>query len=299
MRGKKNLLRLLILVCMAYVSSCSTPTPMAALPTKIDEPIVETQTATVTPTQSIEPADIIFHNGNVITIEKAQPLAEAVAIRGNLIQVVGSEKEVMAYQGSETVVIDLQGNTLMPGFTEGHTHYTRNGWGDGIPLETMMQNMLAFGLTSITEMHSTDEYINAMLEAEKRGEIEVRINIMAQYNCGTLDENRKSFECTSWYKDHPPILDPTHMVRIPGVKIFVDGAGTPARGGAYMSFLWPENITDYWPDIWDALGTPYGDLYLTEEELTPVLQDIQDRGYRAALHTYNGRCGHRCCSEFD
>jgi len=248
--------------------------------------VAEEQTFESTPevkSPPSDPADIIFHNGNVITIEKSQPLADALAIRGNLIQAVGTEEEVMAYQGAETVVIDLQGNTLMPGFVEGHTHYTRNGWGDGLSLESMMQNMLAFGLTSITEMHSTDDYIAAMLAAEQNGEVEVRMNIFGSYNCGFL-ENGKSIECPSWYLDNDPILDPDQMVRIPGVKIFVDGAGTQARGCTYRSVLWPENIEDYWPGIKETCGTEYGDLYLTEEKLTEVIREIQERGYRAAFH---------------
>ena len=90
------------------------------------------------------------------------------------------------------------------------------------------------------------------------------MNIFAEYNCPFL-ENGKTIECISWYKDNYPILDPTHMVRIPGVKIFVDGAGHPGRGCAYNSFPWPENIVENWPTIWKTCGSPYGDLYLTEK----------------------------------
>jgi hypothetical protein len=121
------------------------------------------------------------------------------------------------------------------------------------------------------------------LQAEKKGEIQVRMNIFAEYNCGFLQDG-KSAECISWYRKNPPILDPSRMVRIPGVKIFVDGAGTPARGCAYKSFEWPENIEEIWPDIWKTCGTKYGDLYLTEEKLTRVIKEIQGRGYRAAFH---------------
>ncbi len=63
--------------------------------------------------------------------------------------------------------------------------------------------------------------------AERNGEIDVRMNIFGEYNCGFLDDNGKSIECISWYRNNDPILDVDHMVRIPGVKIFVDGAGTP------------------------------------------------------------------------
>jgi predicted amidohydrolase YtcJ len=229
-----------------------------------------------------EPADIIFYHGNIITIEKDQPLVEAVAIRGNLIQAVGSDEEMLTYRGQNTELIDLKGNTLMPGFEEGHVHAFRNTWGNGDPIQPLMDDLLAFGWTSVTEMHSTDDFINAMLEVEKNDQLKLRMNIFAEYNCGFL-ENGKSIECPSWYLDNPPILDPSRMVRIPGVKIFLDGAGGN-RGCPYNSFQYPDNIEDLWPGIWDDCTYPYGDLYLTEEQLTPVLQDIQNRGYRAAFH---------------
>ena len=274
MRNVKTWFSLLVL--LFTLAACVRP------PIAIPLQITDTPTIEKTPTQLVEPADIIFHNGTIITIEKSQPTAEALAIRGQLIQAVGTEEEILAYQGTDTLLVDLQGHTLMPGFEDGHTHYTRNKWGEGVPLETLMDDLLAFGLTSIAEMHSTDEYIDFMLDAEKNNEIDVRLNIFGEYNCGFL-ENGKSLYCPSWYPDNPPILDPTHMVRIPGVKIFLDGAGGN-RGCPYMSFKWPDNIADHWPDIWETCSYPYGDLYLTEDELTAVLQDIQDRGYRASLH---------------
>ena len=284
MQNAKNKVCVLLALISGLLLACASPqapapeaTKPAAVPTPQPAP-------TITTLPPAEPADIIFYNGSIITMEKDQPLAQAVAIRGNLIQAVGSDEAVLAFKGGETKVINLQGGALMPGFVEGHTHYTRNGWEDGTPLEDMMQTLLAFGLTSIAEMHSTDDYINSMLEAETNGEIDVRMNIFAEYNCGFL-ENGKSIECISWYRDNDPILDPTKMVRIPGVKIFVDGSGQPGRGCAYKSFPWPESIIEIWPTVWETCGSPYGDLYLNEKQLTKVIMDIQKRGYRAAFHT--------------
>jgi predicted amidohydrolase YtcJ len=280
-KGIRDYLLAFILI-LFFINACSSPA--SSVPSSIPQSTISPTKLQPTQTTPLsEPADVIFHNGNIITIEKILPLAKALAVRGNLIQSVGDEKEVLAYRGAQTVMVDLQGKTLMPGFVEGHTHYTRNGWGDGVLLKTLMDNLLAFGLTSITEMHSTDDYINAMLQAEKKSEILVRMNIFGEYNCGSLD-NGKSTECISWYRDNPPILDPNHMVRVPGVKIFVDGAGVPGRGCAYKSFPWPDNITDIWPDVWDTCGTKYGDLYLSQAKLTQVVKEIQDRGYRAAFH---------------
>lgn len=72
-------------------------------------------------------ADMVLTNGNVLTVEADMPNAEAVAIVGDRIAAVGSSAEIAAWIGDSTEVIDLAGQTAMPGFIEGHGHYTSYG----------------------------------------------------------------------------------------------------------------------------------------------------------------------------
>ena len=58
-----------------------------------------------------------------MTVNPAQPAAEAAAIAGGRIIAVGSEAEVMKLAGPATVVTDLAGRTLVPGFVDGHSHF--------------------------------------------------------------------------------------------------------------------------------------------------------------------------------
>jgi len=67
-------------------------------------------------------ADKIFLGGDIITVDDNNPEAQAVAVRNGKILVIGSETEVLKYEGSNTEVIDLKGNTLLPGFIDIHTH---------------------------------------------------------------------------------------------------------------------------------------------------------------------------------
>ena len=67
-------------------------------------------------------ADIVFKNGNVYTVNERQPRAEAIAIKGNKIIFVGSNRAAKAYEGNATRVIDLQGKTVVPGLTDAHYH---------------------------------------------------------------------------------------------------------------------------------------------------------------------------------
>jgi len=77
---------------------------------------------------SVHPiADLVLTNGNVITVDERNPAAQAVATIGDRIVAVGSAAEIAAYIGADTEVIDLAGQTAIPGFIEGHGHYTSFG----------------------------------------------------------------------------------------------------------------------------------------------------------------------------
>lgn len=68
------------------------------------------------------PADIIFKGGNVITVDKENNIAQAVAVKGNKIIYVGSVDGVDQFADENTKIIDLKGKCLIPGFIESHIH---------------------------------------------------------------------------------------------------------------------------------------------------------------------------------
>jgi predicted amidohydrolase YtcJ len=67
-------------------------------------------------------ADLVFKNGNVYTANERQSQAEAIAVKGDRIVFVGSNREAQKYVGKTTRVIDLNGKTLLPGLTDAHHH---------------------------------------------------------------------------------------------------------------------------------------------------------------------------------
>ena len=73
-------------------------------------------------TPPVDPADTVFVNGNVITIDDAKPAAEAVAVRDGRIVAVGSRGDIDAMAGPGTQRVDLGGKTLLPGFVDSHSH---------------------------------------------------------------------------------------------------------------------------------------------------------------------------------
>src|SRR3989454_675842 len=70
-----------------------------------------------------EPADVVFVNGNVYTVNEKQPRAEAIAVKGDRIVFVGSNANAKRFQGGGTRVIDLHGETVVPGMTDAHYHF--------------------------------------------------------------------------------------------------------------------------------------------------------------------------------
>lgn len=72
-----------------------------------------------------EPADVIFHGGAIITMNAAQPLAGALAVRSGKIAAVGSLVEVMGLRGKKTQLRDLHGAALLPGFIDAHGHFSQ------------------------------------------------------------------------------------------------------------------------------------------------------------------------------
>ena len=65
---------------------------------------------------------ILITNAKVFTANSLLPRAEAVAIRGNRIVFVGSNKDAETYRDTETHAIDAKGRTVMPGFIDSHFH---------------------------------------------------------------------------------------------------------------------------------------------------------------------------------
>jgi len=95
----------LMLLAIALLVGCDRPDPQEAGPV----------------------ADLLLVNADVVTVDEALPRAEAVAIRGDLILDVGTSEEMSKHRGEHTEIIDLQGQMVIPGFIEGHGHYTSFG----------------------------------------------------------------------------------------------------------------------------------------------------------------------------
>ena len=67
-------------------------------------------------------ADLVLRGGKVVTVDGDGTVAEAVAVKGNRIAVVGTNAAINELVGPTTLVIELRGRTLLPGFIDAHNH---------------------------------------------------------------------------------------------------------------------------------------------------------------------------------
>jgi predicted amidohydrolase YtcJ len=241
------------------VGSGHTPTPT---PTP-------TVTPTPTPTPTPSQAELIFHNGTVLTMEGESWDAEAIAVRGDRILAVGSEAEVLSTQGPETEMIDLGGRTLLPGFVDAHTHILNFPWEWGTDRDNTQQLALRNGITTLAEMAVESWFVEEMEQFERDGKLIIRTSLylISVDACGQI--------MGDWYTEYPPTREFGEKLRIGGVKIFSDGGtcGDPA-----ISIEYPP---------WRGGG--YGDLWLSETELSQVIAEAHNAGYQVAIHAWGDR----------
>ena len=82
-------------------------------------------------------ADTIYFGGPIITVNDAQPSAEAVALKDRKLLAVGARADIETrHKGPTTHMIDLAGTTMIPGFVDGHSHFSAIG------LQAMVANLL-------------------------------------------------------------------------------------------------------------------------------------------------------------
>src|SRR4030095_11258634 len=72
-------------------------------------------------------ADVVFKNGNVYTANDKAPRAQAIALKADRIVFVGTNAAAQKFIGPNTRVVDLKGNTVLPGFTDSHQHLSGVG----------------------------------------------------------------------------------------------------------------------------------------------------------------------------
>jgi predicted amidohydrolase YtcJ len=85
-----------------------------------------------------QPADLILHNGKILTVDANFSTVQALAVTGNKFTAVGNDADVLKLAGPNTKNIDLKGRTVVPGLIDTHLHITGPGsYMSPLPLNRM------------------------------------------------------------------------------------------------------------------------------------------------------------------
>ncbi|KAK8023508.1 hypothetical protein PG993_011574 [Apiospora rasikravindrae] len=74
-----------------------------------------------------EPADLVFRNGSIYTLDSGSSVAAALAVKGGYVSSIGRDADIEPSIGVGTKVIDLQGRMVMPGLIDSHMHIVTGG----------------------------------------------------------------------------------------------------------------------------------------------------------------------------
>ncbi|EEF63011.1 amidohydrolase [Pedosphaera parvula] len=72
-------------------------------------------------------ADLIVQNAAITTLDPAQPIAQALAVKDGKIVAVGTDESVLKWKSARTKVVDAKKLRLIPGLNDSHAHYLRGG----------------------------------------------------------------------------------------------------------------------------------------------------------------------------
>ena len=75
------------------------------------------------------PSKQVFINANVLTMDSNNSIAQAIAVENDTIVAVGTNQEIGKFIDETTLINDLAGKTLLPGFIDAHSHFPGIGAG--------------------------------------------------------------------------------------------------------------------------------------------------------------------------
>ncbi|PIV26761.1 MAG: hypothetical protein COS37_04745 [Anaerolineae bacterium CG03_land_8_20_14_0_80_58_20] len=199
-------------------------------------------------------------------MEPNQPTAQAIAIQGEMIIAVGTDDEILTLSGPETQIIDLQGQTIMPGFVDAHDHVFNDAGKKDMSMEQSQQMALEYGITTLANMYNPPDVLDEMRAFQQAGKLKIRTSLYLTYSgpCGEI--------IGDWHKDVAPTRNSGEMLRIGGMKMTADGG---VCGKAALSTAYPDG--------------GFGDLWFTQDQINQIVADAQAAGYQVAIHAQGDR----------
>ena len=265
-----------VLVACSSETTASTTTTTTATPPLPSVSSTRLEVTTTTPSRDDGPDTILF-NGQVVTVDAIFSLAEALAIEDGRIVAVGAASDIADLATDRTEMIDLEGRTVMPGIVETHSHFMQFVAPDTGAMQAGHDTLVSWGVTTAGMPSVLSDQLPAFEELDSLGQIRLRAQLYLAYNsvCGD--------QLGDFYLSQPFDAQPRSGVAVRGVKIFSDGGVCRAPA---ISF---EYGADAPQELQDAGWVGNGDLYVTPEEVTSVVEAVDAAGGATVIHAIGDR----------
>jgi predicted amidohydrolase YtcJ len=173
-------------------------------------------------------ADLVVRGGRIVTLGADQPCAEALAVRDGRLVYVGDDGGVTAFVGPATRVVELSGQTVLPGLIDAHAHLA-----DGAVVMSRSADVTCEATASVREALAV---LRRRAEATPRGQWVVGIgsgNADRVWPEGRLPSRAELDEAAP---DHPLLVVHPHLGLANSAALRLAGitAATPDPAPGYL-----------------------------------------------------------------
>ena len=216
----------------------------------------------------------IFYNAKIITMEGDKIVDGAICIDGNNIESIGANKEILAQKDFNTLMVNMDGFTIIPGFIDPHTHLLNDAEWNGYSLDGVQWLALTNGVTGFGNIGDLPDQIENYIEYANDGNMRLR---SYHYLCYT---DHCGIKCGDWYEKYLPKVEYAPNVWVNGIKLFVERSVCPTILPAFSEELLPE-FTELGQTEW---GEGESALFYETSDLADVISNADVNGYQVAIH---------------
>jgi len=140
--------------------------------------------ALAAPALAQQTAERIWSGGPILTMNDKAMRAEAVAEAGGKIIAVGRRSDIMKLKGPDTQLVDLKGQTLVPGFVDAHGHIVVGG------LQALSANLLAPPDGKVQDIASLQQTLRDWVQTNAAAVEKIKVIVGFGYDNAQLKELR-------------------------------------------------------------------------------------------------------------
>ncbi|MBI3694236.1 MAG: amidohydrolase [Acidobacteria bacterium] len=216
-------------------------------------------------------ADLILHNGKIVTVDAKFSVHEAVAVEAGKISRVGDNTTVLAERGPKTEVIDLQGKTVAPGLIDSHVHAVEAGLSE-----------FRGALPPLGSFAAIQEYIRSQARKTPKGQW---IIVPRTFPTRLKEMRMPTREVLDVTTEHPVMFDASYVVVANSLALKISGItrDTPNPPGGVIVKDEHGEPNGILRNAQSLLQVPRAGQAFTEQEKLQALEQMLKRYLAAGL----------------